>query len=566
MTRGADHTVAPFNLVVMCNNGYLQEWQAECIRQLQLLDHVQFPLIVNNPPDSGETQSKSSFKEFSYRGLMRAANCRARKGVPIEKLLPETTMVDMIPDKKGKFSEHFKNEDLERIRAVEPHAILRFGFGILKGEVLECCPYGVWSFHHSDEQQYRGGPSGFWELYNGDVSQGAILQRLTDRIDGGIVLKKGRFKVTRHSMQETIDSVFYSSAQWPKQVVIDIANGEASYFEAPPSNSNAPMNKLPGVGQQMRLVFNLIIQKLRFHIDSLMRTETWAIGLIRQDVRDFCFGDQSLPPQWWQPYGTRGYAADPFLYHHQERLHLIFEHFEHRAGTAKLAYTLVKESSLEPSSETTSLPWVPGHASFPSIFTHEQNTYCIPETTTSDKTVCYVLQEDGKWTHHTDILPDVGLIDPVVIDRNGKWWLFGTMKGTSNEALYIYYADQLEGPYVPHSNNPVKWDIHSARPAGSFFRHQGHLYRPVQDSGSTYGSQIHLYRVDELSATVYKESHVNTLKPDPGWKFNKGLHTLSHVNGVTAIDVKNYVFSWDGFLKQLSAKWRNLFAANTGRS
>jgi methionyl-tRNA formyltransferase len=42
--------------------------------------------------------------------------------------------------------------------------LLRFGFNILSGEILTVARYGVWSYHHGDNDYYRGGPPHFWEL------------------------------------------------------------------------------------------------------------------------------------------------------------------------------------------------------------------------------------------------------------------------------------------------------------------------------------------------------------------------------------------------------------------
>jgi len=44
--------------------------------------------------------------------------------------------------------------------------------------------FGVWSWHHGDEDKYRGGPPAFWEIVNADPVTGALLQRLTERLDG----------------------------------------------------------------------------------------------------------------------------------------------------------------------------------------------------------------------------------------------------------------------------------------------------------------------------------------------------------------------------------------------
>jgi hypothetical protein len=70
----------------------------------------------------------------------------------------------------------------------ETDVAIRFGFGILKGEVLDAPRYGVLSFHHGDLREYRGMPCGFWEFLDGEDAAGVTLQRLTETLDGGSIV------------------------------------------------------------------------------------------------------------------------------------------------------------------------------------------------------------------------------------------------------------------------------------------------------------------------------------------------------------------------------------------
>src|SRR5262249_2645728 len=92
--------------------------------------------------------------------------------------------------RKGKFAQYFRPEDVTLIRAFDLDFILRFAFGIIRGDILQAARYGVWSFHHGDETRFRGSPPGFWEIYFNEAVTGAVLQRLTERLDGGIILQR----------------------------------------------------------------------------------------------------------------------------------------------------------------------------------------------------------------------------------------------------------------------------------------------------------------------------------------------------------------------------------------
>jgi folate-dependent phosphoribosylglycinamide formyltransferase PurN len=62
--------------------------------------------------------------------------------------------------------------------------VIRYGFGLLKGEVLHEPEFGVLSFHPADIRQYRGlGPP--QAFLDGRDVIGVTLQRLNEEIDGG---------------------------------------------------------------------------------------------------------------------------------------------------------------------------------------------------------------------------------------------------------------------------------------------------------------------------------------------------------------------------------------------
>jgi methionyl-tRNA formyltransferase len=92
-----------------------------------------------------------------------------------------------------KFIHKFPPDALEKIRGKELDVILRFGFNILSGEILTVARYGVWSYHHGDNEFYRGGPPHFWELVEKSPLSGVILQVLTEELDSGLVLCKSLF-------------------------------------------------------------------------------------------------------------------------------------------------------------------------------------------------------------------------------------------------------------------------------------------------------------------------------------------------------------------------------------
>ena len=104
-------------------------------------------------------------------------------GIPILRLDPIYS--------KSKLVVRFLETDLEIIKSKNLDFIIRGGIHILRGGILETCPYGVIGIHHGDNDFYRGLPSGFWEVFNQELRTGFIIQRLQETLDQGFVYYKG---------------------------------------------------------------------------------------------------------------------------------------------------------------------------------------------------------------------------------------------------------------------------------------------------------------------------------------------------------------------------------------
>ena len=90
----------------------------------------------------------------------------------------DDSLQNLIEDERFVFNHH-------NFRYLKPDVLVRFGFGIVKGPMLDLPTHGVWGFHHGDEEKFRGGPPGFWEIMHDDPVTGAVLQRLTEKLDAG---------------------------------------------------------------------------------------------------------------------------------------------------------------------------------------------------------------------------------------------------------------------------------------------------------------------------------------------------------------------------------------------
>lgn len=545
-------------MAIMCSGYAFEAWQAQCIRQALELGFVEPVLLIRDarnysPPSLIEKIKRYPYRSFLYRFHKRFfLKARSMQVVDLEKELAHIPVLDCIPVIKGKFSEHFSSSDIAKIRSYQPDLILRFGFNIVRGEVLECVPYGVWSYHHSDEQKYRGGPAGWWEIWKNDNVTGAILQRLNNKLDAGIILKKGWFRTIKRSYAANVDQLFFDSSEWVKQVCIDIRNGNAGYFHAAPVTTSAPVYKYPGNWQFIAGTFKQLGHKLAFHWEELFCAEQWNVAMVRQPIEEVALKGIAAEVNWLPPYTGEGYHADPFGYDDGEKRVLLFECYDYKTRRAAIV-----PDGIEHVGPAIKEPY---HLSYPFTIQYNGDIYCIPETFENRTVNLYKLdRETNRWEFQRYLLENTDAVDSTIVFHNGKWWLFCTLQEQgANQKLFVYYSDNFEGPYAPHLNNPVKTDVRSARPAGTPFVSNGKLYRPSQDCAPTYGARVVINEVVKLDERSFEEKEINSISPLSHSKFNKGLHTISALGNVTLIDGKRYMFSRANFRNALRRKLKKV--------
>lgn len=268
--------------------------------------------------------------------------------------------------------------------------------------------------------------------------------------------------------------------------------------------------------------------------------EEWNIGVIRQTARDIVERGIVAPVRWLEPLHPWYGLADPACYtlRNDNRI-ILAERINYFTGRGEIwtAHLPVHSTRI-----SNFLPWAkaPVHLSYPFPIIEADDFYVTMETADAGKLYLWRRTPGGGWVD--TILFDRPVIDPTFWRDAERWWLFCTFADDEpDKNLYLFYADKLYGPWIPHSNNPVKSDLASARPAGPLFRATNRLIRPGQDSTQSYGSAVVLNAVTELTPTSFREYGVRRLMPQADYP--DGLHTLCPAGDVTLIDGKRWGFN-----------------------
>ena len=274
---------------LMINSLTVEHWQYETIKLL-MDNGMKLSLIIQKTENTTAPSFIKKIKDYPFRRLFfRLWNrflFKPRSKFPAD-LTELTTDIHTIfckPKIKG-ISTYFEEVDIQEIRNQNLDFILRFGFDIVRGEVLNAAKYGVWSFHHDDERIIRGGPPGFWEFMKKIPSNGVILQRLTNSLDKGIILKRIQFKTILHSYKAHLDQLYFGGKVLPLQVCKELIDN--GVLEESPSESDAPIVYPPTNLKMIQYYWKLMWRRVGFHLNDLFRQEDWNVGYCESSMEDF---------------------------------------------------------------------------------------------------------------------------------------------------------------------------------------------------------------------------------------------------------------------------------------
>lgn len=546
---------------IMCRGTTVPAWQAAAISELMEVDGVDIVLLIVDARRHRRSIAISSTLKDRRRLLWNLFNkghverrSRASRATAMPTELSEISALSVNPERVERYKERFDDSDIELIRGYELDVVLRFGFGILTGDILTTPRYGIWSFHHGDERSYRGRPPAFWELYEDQDVVGSVLQLLTERLDGGLILHRGFYKTTKHSYVRTRDTVLMGSAIWPSIVARQILSGDLAVLDQAASDTVAPVRRDPNNGTMLRFLFKQALAFVCSQWRGLTRAAKWSIGVAHIPMEQLV--DTALPKVEWlrERTGSR-YLADPFPHWIKDRLYALVEDYDYKTRKGVISAVDLDQEHVHP------VLGLEVHASYPYILEFEGQVYCVPESHQAGEVRLYRASHfPDRWELIAVLLEGIAALDPTLFQHNGRWWLFCTDYADGpNTKLSVFHSAQLLSGWEPHLLNPVKTDIRSARPAGTpFLAGDGVLHRPAQDSSRSYGESISIMRVEELTPHRFNETVVARIGPEREGPFPDGIHTVSAAGPVTLVDGRRDRFVTAAFVNELQARIRRI--------
>jgi hypothetical protein len=561
--KSTDEGQAVLRIGLLTDEAELRRFDAELIRKIQAAKIAEVILVIQ------QELPKRSFVELVRHALERGGLVRAvafRISVWIERRIiaisrpeindlfrtirvgevcdAERLWVKPVISASGRIH-RFAPEDIEAIKSRKLALILSMGSRILKGDILDAAANGILSFHHGDNRTNRGGPPGYWEVFEKRDYTGFIIQKLTEEVDAGLVLSRGEM-ATRGSYLLNQYHLYKCSNTSMVDLLARMARGKA--VEGPPRGETIDWysNKLyttPSLPQLLMYQIFLWRWLLGYIIcRALAGRHVWELRVLSGDWRSLALWKAKaiVPP--------RGrYWADPFVVSHSNQKVIFFEEYEFDRDKAHIAALVSTDEGPFTYAGPVINAWY--HLSFPYVFSYRGDYYMCPETNQAKaiqlwRCASWPLQ----WEYHKTLLNGISAADTMIFELNGRWWLFTNLDrdGTGDHCreLHIYHADSpLSEHWTPLAFNPVVTSASRARNAGLLVRN-GKTYRLAQSHGfKQYGRSLKLFEITALSEREYSEELISELSPDCGLDAT-GIHHLSSTEDTVVFDATRTRFFW----------------------
>ena len=424
-------------------------------------------------------------------------------------------------------------DSLKHLRELDLDVLLRFNKKILRGEILNINKFGILSLHHGDDMKYRGGPSGFWEVYNKEPNSGFIIQQLTKNLDNGNLLFRGKISTEKtwllNRAELNLRSYFYL-----KQTLTNLAINQ----KLPSFIKNAPYTdkiyKNPTNYQLAKYIFMRIKNKLK-DLNFNNKNNRYQVGFQKTT-----WGNLEYRKSIFIENEKGTFNADPFVVEKDNKNYCFVECFNYAEKKAKInvfelsekGYTFLG-TALEESF----------HLSFPFIFEFNNEFYMVPESSKNRDIRLYKCQNFPlKWELQEILIDDIDAADTMIFQKNNKWWMMTNEDplklDNHNYQMNIYYSDNLlNGEWISHKNNPIIMDANSARNAGLLLD-EDNVFRVSQAFGfyKKYGENFSINKIESISETGYSEKIFSSHKKF----FNKkilGSHHFHSNDKYTVFDV-----------------------------
>ena len=159
----------PLRIGLMADSLTLPAWAASIIDQIQRSNFARIESVILNASAQAPPAERAPLPIRLWR-ILRDKRTRSQllyslyfkwdaqrcsipnnpvRAVDCSGKLADCPIISVVPIAKG-FTHRFSPNDLQIVREQKLDVILRFGFNILRGEILNVPRYGIWSYRYGE--------------------------------------------------------------------------------------------------------------------------------------------------------------------------------------------------------------------------------------------------------------------------------------------------------------------------------------------------------------------------------------------------------------------------------
>lgn len=505
---------------IVANGTVVPAWQAHLLRRLVACADVQ--LVVYLSTGLLQMQSKVPWPgSIAVSRYLRTEPYEQLAATKVAQHLNGTVVVELTEPTEQ--DQALKNAELDVLLLLDNDAA-RHRCGRAR--------YGSWWYRHPAAPGWNGLPPGLVERISGIPFSHLQLVRGrcgTDNDAEVEVLRTSTFLTHTADRPQRTDALLAHAATWPAELLRKHGTEPPGLAEGSTDRTTMDLDP-PGIMNSLSALF----RGLGHRPQRAEGQVEWNIGILAQPIKELLEDRPSLNVRWLPAPNTGSHRLEPFGYADRTgELNIIYRK-DVPDGPSRFARVRPKaDNILKRSRELLQLG---SSLSYPYVVEHADEVFVVVSRQAEQVTELHRVDDNNAGLAPVRTLLSEALTAPTLFHIEGRWWLMGTKPPLVDEALYLYSADQLEGPYQSHPMNPVRIDARGARPAGTPFVHHGILWRPGLDTTDPAHYRVVLNEVLKFDPSAFLERSGNVIGAFKGSVYPEGIRTVCAAGEITLVD------------------------------
>ncbi len=515
---------------VIIDNGQIAEWQLAALRHVL---NGEISLLLNCTNTRTQKRPLTNFFYY-FINLISIQNPQTRK-IPVpQDILDEATIIDFQSEYRDQW-QRLPEPIIKHVNDERIDVLVKFGMSLLIVPEGNDLAVPILSYHHGDPETYRGRPAGFYELLDNTDHIGMVVQKLSNKLDAGEIYAYGEARIYDYSYKRTLVAAYRASSLLLNIAVKNLAAGR------PLNRSvNGKNYRLPGNLTVTRFILKVATNLMHWLFYGAFYEKKWKVSVCQSNsIQNFIDNPFPVKESVLPVSDAFAFYADPFFLNTNT---LLLEAMSNRTGKGQIIQVSCNDE----------IPLTDGtkHFSYPAVTIFEGQERFLAEIADWGAPKWFILMH-GEITETIEItgLKHDRILDATYFFHDGHHYIFGTKNYLESNILHLWYANNIDGPYKEHTENPICLSPRGARMAGNIFVENGALYRLGQDFTGKYGNGAHLYEIEQLTPQHYVERRIARCR----FLDRCGPHTINQIG-------QKITFDWYDDCFSIFAGWRRFKA------